>query len=292
MKRKAIFFILFTAVLVLGVSCSGNHKVDYGETFLGERAYLDVSYQVSLGPRVPGSEAHRRTVEWISESLTEIGWNIEVQELTYEGVLIRNVIAKYGAGEKWVIFGAHYDSRLEADQDPILELRGLPVPGANDGASGVAVLMELARVIPPDIDKEIWLVFFDAEDNGGIGGRDWILGSRAFAANLAGVPDSVVIVDMIGDADLNIYEERNSDIALTAEIWEQAGGLGYDAFIPFPKYNMIDDHRPFLEAGIPTVLLIDFDYPYWHTSGDTLDKISAESLEIVGDTLLHWLLKY
>ena len=143
-----------------------------------------------------------------------------------------------------------------------------------------------------DIDKEIWLVFFDAEDNGNIPGWDWILGSRAFVTSLSGEPDGVIIVDMIGDADLNIYMERSSDQALNAEIWTQAASLGHDEFIPTLKYQIGDDHTPFLQAGMSAIDIIDFDYPFWHTIQDTVDKVSSESLSIVGETLLAWILSH
>jgi len=185
--------------------------------------------------------------------------------------------------------GAHYDCRIYADHDPDLSKRKQAVLGANDGASGVAVLLELARSIPKE-SASIWLVFFDAEDNGNIPGWDWILGSRAFVEGYEIAPQAVVIVDMIGDADLNIYKEKNSNPELTAEIWAQAAELGYeDVFIPEEKWGMLDDHTPFLEAGIPAMDIIDFDYPYWHTTADTTDKISAQSLQAVGDTILGWL---
>jgi Zn-dependent M28 family amino/carboxypeptidase len=165
------------------------------------------------------------------------------------------------------------------------------VPGANDGASGVAVLLELARVLPHDLEGQIWLVMFDAEDNGHLEGWDWILGSSAFAESLAEVPDGVVVVDMIGDADLQIYLEINSDKSLRTDIWEQAASLGHaDVFINEEKFSMLDDHSPFLRLGIPAVDIIDFDYPYWHTLSDTPNKVSADSLQIVGETLLAWLL--
>jgi Zn-dependent M28 family amino/carboxypeptidase len=143
--------------------------------------------------------------------------------------------------------------------------------------------------MPENVRRHVWLVFFDAEDNGNIAGWDWILGSKAFVEQLDGKPDAAVIVDMVGDKDLNIYMEQNSDLTLSAEIWSQAAQLGYSQqFIPSPKYRMLDDHTPFLNAGIPAVDIIDFDYPYWHTSADTPDKVSAESLQAVGDTLLAW----
>ena len=155
----------------------------------------------------------------------------------------------------------------------------------------MAVLLELARSLPKDT-VPVWLVFFDAEDNGRIEGWDWILGSREFVKNNPAVrPQAVVIVDMIGDADLNLYKERNSNAAITDEIWAVAKELGYeDKFIPEYKFSMLDDHTPFLEAGIPAVDIIDFDYPYWHTTQDTPDKVSAASLNAVGATLRAWII--
>lgn len=256
--------------------------------FDGERAYQDVEYQVSLGPRTPGSQAHDQAVAWMQEELRANAWTVELQETTYNNQPVRNVIAKRGeTNTPWIIIGAHYDTRLKADQDA--QQPDAPVPGANDGASGVAVLMELARVLPEDLDMQIWLVFFDAEDQGNLPGWNWIYGSRAFVESLASDPQSVIIVDMIGDAGLNIYQERNSNSELTAEVWSAAAELGYDQFIPEEKYSILDDHTPFLERGIRAIDIIDFDYPYWHTIEDTPDKVSAESLKAVGDTLLHWM---
>jgi glutaminyl-peptide cyclotransferase len=186
-----------------------------------------------------------------------------------------------------IILGAHYDSRLLADQE-VVPQPGRAVPGANDGASGVAILLELARSLPEDT-VPVWLVFFDAEDNGGLEGRDWIMGSRAFVANMMFSPQAVVIVDMVGDADLNIYIEINSDPVLVQEIWGQAVNLGYMQFIMEKKHSILDDHSAFLEAGIPAVDIIDFDYPFWHTQADTPDKISVESLQAVGETLWTWI---
>ena len=222
--------------------------------------------------------------------LESAGWQVEVQESEALGHPIQNIVAKRGDMSPQIILGAHYDSRIFADNDPDPANHSQPVPGANDGASGVAVLLELARVLPEDT-VPIWLVFFDAEDNGRIEGWDWILGSREFVRNNPLQPRSVVIVDMIGDADLNIYKERNSNQELTDEIWNVAASLGYDnVFIPEYKFSILDDHTPFLEAGLPAVDIIDFDYPYWHTLQDTPDKVSAESLQAVGETLQAWIM--
>jgi glutaminyl-peptide cyclotransferase len=296
--KNRLLSIAILFALILAASVGGYvFFAARGETsgsFDGQRALEDVRFQTELGPRVPGSQAHREVVAWMVSELEIERWSTEVQEATMMDHPIQNVVARrVSDGQEeypWVILGAHYDSRLFADQDPDPGAHSQPVPGANDGASGVAVLMELARVLPRDVPKDVWLVFFDAEDNGNIPGWDWILGSSAFVGDLQGEPDAVVIVDMIGDADLNILMERNSDAALTAQIWAQAAELGYaDTFIPVPGYSMLDDHTPFLRAGIPAVDIIDFDYPYWHTTEDTLDKVSAESLQIVGDVLAAWI---
>lgn len=253
------------------------------------RAYEDVKYQSSLGPRTPGSQAHSQTVEWIVNELKSANWSADIQEIA-GGQPIKNIVAKRGESGPWIVLGAHYDSRLLADQDPDPNNRTQPVVGANDGASGVAVLLELARTLPDDLPARIWLVFFDAEDNGNIQGWDWIMGSRAFVASLQEKPNAAIIIDMIGDANLNLPIEQNSNPALVQEIWQTAKDLGYEnVFLNQPGYSMIDDHTPFLEAGIPAVDIIDFDYPYWHTSQDTADKVSAQSLEIIGKTLTQWL---
>ncbi len=294
--RGLALIVIGLGLALVGIFSTGFFKTprpDFGAQFNGQRALADVEQQLSFGPRTPGSPGHAQAVDWILSSLREAGWEAEVQRTTFAGQDIQNIIARRsgGASGDWVILGAHYDTRIVADQDPDPANRSLPVPGANDGASGVAVLLELARVLPADLETEVWLVFFDAEDNGNLPGLDWILGSSAFVELLEGQPDAAVILDMVGDADLNLYLEQNSDLQLSASIWAQAAALGYEEFfIPLPKYSMLDDHTPFLRAGIPAVDIIDFDYPYWHTVEDTLDKVSAESLEAVGATLLAWLI--
>ncbi len=261
-------------------------------SFDGQRAFQDIQYQVSLGPRTIGSSAHAQTIAYIQDQLERAGWQVEVQSLDVNGHPIQNVIAKRGKGAPWIILGAHYDSRFLADRDPIPANRELPVPGADDGASGVAVLLEIGRSLPSRLDGQIWLVFFDAEDNGGLMGWDWIEGSRAFVANLKGKPDAAVVVDMVGDTSLDIYMEANSNLVLKNAIWQQAADLGYTQFHPTVKNSIIDDHTPFLEAGIPAVDIIDINYKYWHTTSDTVDKVSPTSLEAVGRTVLAWVMKY
>lgn len=292
MGTSKVIINLKIAISILAVlqlcGCSGGTPIPMPD-FDGERAFQHAEKQVSYGPRPPGSEAHRMTGDYISRTLEENGWQVKEQSFQFNQVEGRNIYGVAGPEDGlWVILGAHYDTRPVADQDKLSPES--PVIGANDGASGVAILLELSRVlVPSTLDIHLWLTFFDAEDSGGLNGNEWAFGAMNFAQSLEGHPDAVVIVDMVGDADLNIYQEQNSDPSITDEIWSIAGELGNTGFIPEAGRTILDDHVPFLRIGIPAVDIIDFDYPYWHTTEDTLDKISADSLEQVGRTLQAWL---
>lgn len=296
MTKRAAFlyltmiFILLAIVIGWYIASFLTREPD-PVSFDGSRAFADVEAQVAMGPRTPGSAGHAQIREWMRAELESAGWMVEVHETERLGHPIYNFIAKRNTEPAEIILGAHYDTRFFSDSDPDPSKQTQPVPGANDGASGVAVLLELARTLPEDT-VPVWLVFFDAEDNGRIPGWDWILGSRAFVEEIPVQPRAVVIVDMIGDADLNIHLERNSDPIIRAEIWSTAERLGHgDVFINSEKYSILDDHTSFLEAGIPAVDIIDFDYPYWHTTQDTLDKVSPESLHAVGETVWYWVME-
>jgi Zn-dependent M28 family amino/carboxypeptidase len=294
MTKKGVAIYLFGIGILLALVLtwySGAFLIRQPEPedFNGERALEDVKTQMAFGPRTSGSTGHVQVLEWMRTELSSAGWSVRIQSTEMLGHPIQNVIAYRGEEPPQIMLAAHYDTRIFADNDPDPLKQMEPVPGANDGASGVAVLLELARVLPSE-SIPMWLVFFDAEDNGHIQGWDWILGSQAFVAELDFRPSAVVIVDMIGDTDLNIYIERSSDQQLADEIWNVASELGYgETFIPESKYSILDDHTPFLQAGIPAVDIIDFDYPYWHTTQDTVNKVSAGSLEIVGRTLQEWI---
>jgi Zn-dependent M28 family amino/carboxypeptidase len=292
---KRVYFILLIFLLVLGIGFIGYLKLtafanNIDKPFSGESAYQFVVDQVHFGPRTPQSLAHQQVQEYIVRKLDEFGWQVKQQNVTYDGHEIHNIIASRGDTGPITLIGAHYDSRLYASEESCITLENQPVPGANDGASGVAVLLELARTLPSDIPGQIWLVFFDAEDQGRIEGWDWILGSRAFVQNMTEKPSRVVILDMIGDANLNIYQEKGSDPILTQQIWDTAAALGYSQnFINESRFSILDDHLPFVDAGIPAIDIIDFDYQWWHTTSDTVDKVSPESLEIIGKTITSWL---
>ena len=269
---------------VYGTWLASGHGGEVGEYgFDGQRAYGYALDQCAIGPRPPGSEAGWATGDYIITRLDELGWEVETQEFEYQGVAVRNIIGKLGQGPI-AILGAHYDTRPVADRD--LDLPNEPIVGGNDGASGVAVLLELAGVLANyEFENEVWLAFFDAEDMGRLEGWPWCVGSSYMAQNLTVQPEYVVVVDMVGDSQQELYYEGNSDAALRENLWGIAAELGYEQFIPQQRHRLVDDHVPFARRGIPAVDIIDFDYPYWHTIEDTCDKISPESLERVGRVL-------
>ncbi len=285
-RNLLIFSILLLLVLLGWLLIPSRKEI----TFEGEKAYLTAQRQISFGPRIPGSKAHEQFLIWAESDLILNGWKVSRQEGVIKGQSVKNIIAKKGTTGQLVILGAHYDSRMIADNDPGTPGVNVPVPGANDGASGVAVLLELSRTLELAENRQVWLVFFDGEDQGDLSGWDWILGSSYFADNLGEIPDAVVIVDMVGDSELTLPRETNSDPFIQDMVWKTAQSLGYGGiFVDRHGYSMLDDHTPFLEKGIPAIDIIDFDYPYWHTSDDDLQKISPASLEAVGRTLEVWL---
>ena len=300
--RLYLIPLLWLWLVLLLAACGGARPVPHTlisplsvlptppPAFSGDSAYQHVTAQTDLGPRPTGSEASQKNGDYIIAQLMRSGWQVETQEFEYQGVKARNIIGKRGQGPVTII-GAHYDTRRQADNDPDLSKRAQPVIGANDGASGVAVLLELARSLDvPKTGREVWLTFFDAEDNGQLDGWEWIVGSTHLAQQLTVTPTAMVLLDMIGDADQQLYWDRNSDPQLNEAIWKTAETLGFaQVFIPQYKWTMIDDHVPFAQRGIPAIDLIDFDYPAWHTTGDTADKVSSLSLERVGRTIKTWL---
>jgi len=209
---------------------------------------------------------------------------------------LTNVIVPIGAGnEQPLMLCAHWDTRSVADRDPDPAKRGMPIIGANDGASGVAVLLEMARVLttnPPP--RPVLLAFWDGEDIGRESHpEEYAAGSRYWARHqIPETPAEAILLDMVGDADLQIPIEWFSDHharGLRSELWHWAELVDAPAFVDAPGPAVEDDHVPLIKVGIPAVDLIDFDYPYWHTSYDTADKCSAESLGQVGRVLIAYI---
>jgi Zn-dependent M28 family amino/carboxypeptidase len=281
--------------------------------------------QVAFGPRVPGTPAHDACRDYLVAALKPNVDSVQLQHFArrrivdpnaYRAALhlpkgvpvpqsstfqMDNIVATIkGTDGKQpdLLLCAHWDSRPTADNEKTAADRVKAIPGANDGASGAAVLVELARFLHAQRpQKGVVLVLFDGEDLGP-GDGDMMLGADYYAKHPIPVkPAQGILLDMIGDKDLNILRETNSAYAakdLNAAIFSTAAKLGYaKQFVDRDGYNMQDDHIPLILNGIPTVDLIDFDYPdgqnmettYWHTLKDTPDKCSAASLEAVGRTL-------
>ncbi|MDH4223320.1 MAG: M28 family peptidase [candidate division Zixibacteria bacterium] len=206
---------------------------------------------------------------------------------------LSNIIASFYPDKKErILLCAHWDTRPWADKDPEPANRFTPISGANDGASGVAVLMELASTISGKKPKYgVDIILFDGEDYGSDEHPErWCLGSSYFSKNSGGYKAVFgILLDMIGDRDLQIYQEGYSSRyagEIVRMVWEKAQKLSISDFKTGVKHYMVDDHLPLIQAGIPCIDIIDFDYPYWHTIEDTPDKCSPESLEKVGKVIL------
>jgi len=253
----------------------------------GVAALRHVERLVGLGPRPAGSAESARARDYIVATLKAAGVEVRVEPFdaeTPDGRLrMANVVGIVrGRRPDVIMLGGHYDTKL---------FREFRFVGANDGGSSAALLLELARQLAAaPREFTYWIAFFDGEEARVTWTpRDSLYGSRRMAEMLARVgrlPRAVIVVDMIGDRDLGIKRESFSTEALTDILWASARGLGHDAHFLSETMPVEDDHVPFLRAGVPAVLLIDFDFPPWHTPDDTLDKVSARSLQIVGDVVL------
>jgi glutaminyl-peptide cyclotransferase len=264
--------------------------------FDSERAYRDLVRQCDFGPRVPGTAAHERCGEWLAKELGSRADELSVHRLRAKAgdtwVPLANIAATFNPdGTRHILLCAHWDTRPTADRDPDPAERGKPIIGANDGASGVAVLLEIARALEAQPPKQrVTIVLFDGEDYGP-SATDMFLGSRAFAESYAGPPVAWgVLLDMVGDRELRLpYEQYSFDRApaVVHRIWGAAARAGSEAFVREPGPPVLDDHVFLLRAGIPCIDVIDFDYPHWHTRADTPDKCSADSLNQVGRAILQ-----
>ena len=272
------------ALGVIATTCASRIDTD------GARALARVVHQVEAGPRVPGLEGHRVIGEWIASECTRLGGRVERQCFT-DSTLGRplelcNFIAHFGGEGRRIALLAHWDTRPRSDEDPDPAHRDDPVPGANDGASGVAVLLEVAELMhrrAPPIGVD--LVFLDGEDLGRpTQPNEFCLGARHYAAVLresAERPVAAFLFDMVGDRDLGIWPEAQSAqraANLVQIVLSAARATSARGFHDQPRYSLTDDHVPLLDAGIPAVDVIDFDYPAWHTHLDTPDQVSAQSL--------------
>jgi glutaminyl-peptide cyclotransferase len=284
-------------VLLLVGLIAACRKAPPPREFDGQVAFHYIETQVGFGPRLPGSEAHRRQAAWLDSLLRGRADTLIVQSWTHvtakgDSLALTNFVARFKpAATKRLLFLAHWDSRPTTDS-PVSPDSTKPVPGANDGGSGVAVLLGVADVLkraPPSIGVD--LLFVDGEDYGDFTKTpdDVLIGSRYYAAHQAPgtQPLYAVLFDLVADKDLQIFEEGNSLVGapeVVELVWDTAKDLGYaGTFVATPKHTLIDDHLELQKAGIRAIDVVDFDYPSWHTKDDTIDKVSAASLQIVGD---------
>jgi len=295
-------------ILMFLISCSNDIPKKNIPEFDQDSSFNFLIQQCEFGPRNPGSVGHKNFSLFLEKFLNELSQNVIIQEFEYiehvtsEKRVGKNFIIQFNSNlKKRMLLGAHWDTRAISEEDPLEENRNKPVLGANDGASGTAVLMELAKIFSKDSPPiGVDIVFFDAEDVG-ISGQPttYAMGSEFFSKNLPiEKPEFGIIVDMVGDKYLNIPIERysyNIDKERVKEVWSLAEKLSLPAFKKTIKYEIYDDHIPLWEnALIPTIDIIDFDYPnifynYWHTQNDVPENCSAQSLGQVGTLLLNYI---
>ena len=266
--------------------------------FDGQRAFSYIEKQVSFGPRVPGTENSEKCREYFKGFFDSLGFAVDtmifvhIDKTTGKPVVMENLIVHIngsdGPDAPRYLLAAHYDSRPRAENDPDSTKRNTPIAGADDGASGVAVLMELANLFAKQKPRvNIDLALLDGEDFGQPHDvSEYFLGARELAKR--GWTDRykfALVIDMIGDKDLHIYREGFSNrysTKINDLFWKTAAELGESAFVDSVKYDIQDDHLSFMTRNLPSAVIIDFDYPYWHTLQDTPDKCSPQSLAAVG----------
>ena len=295
---------LFLSILLLTFTRCSQHQTE----FKGEKAFIYLTEQCEIGYRYPGSNGHDQALQYYRQFFATITDTLILQ--TFEQFIpldnvtftLTNVIAGFNpAADHSLLIGAHWDTHPRAEQDPIPANREKPILGANDGASGVAVLMHLGELLAQRRPRRaVFLVLFDGEDHGYPGSLDYYcMGSEYFAQQLPITkPTEAIIIDMIGDKELNIPIERNSYQShpeLVQTIWNIAKNRGFAEFQHRFGSHIYDDHVMLIKyAGIPSIDLIDFEYPnryqnFWHTTMDTPDKCSPHSLAVVGQVLYDYI---
>lgn len=329
---KGLYIALMTMLLI--VSCgqkSGNRAAVGGDAssstertevpaFNGDSALSLVRAQTDMGPRVPGSRAHARCRTWLASRLAASGADTVVVQhgRMADGrgrdVELYNIMGRYGLdkGTRLLLL-AHYDTRPWADEDADVSNHDKPIDGANDGGSGVAVLLHIAEAIgrqSPGVGVDI--LFVDAEDSGITDEGDpssddsWCLGSQYFARNLpyAGrLPAGAVLLDMVGGRDAVFrreYFSANGAGQLLERVWKAAADAGHGVrFVNADGGAVNDDHIPLLRAGIPTIDIIETGHPQtggfnptWHTMQDNIDNIDAATLQAVGDVVMRFVYTY
>jgi len=299
-KRKIVFTVIFLSLLINDGCTNQRITVDFPRID-ANKTFQYLLEQVDIGYRYIGTDAHIQCGDYIISNVEKFADRVDVQNFTVifrgKNVNCRNIIAFFrgNMNSKTFLIGAHYDTRPIADRDKDPSKRDQPILGASDGASGVAILISMAETLSKvKPDRNILLVFFDAEDSGGIDGLNYCIGSEHFAKNRSEYNiDFGIILDLVGDSDLLMYKEgysMNSSPELVKEVWKHAMIEGHrNYFSQQEKYQIFDDHVPLIMSGIPSIDLIDFDYTHWHTTHDTPENCSPNSLYVVGNSVLNFI---
>lgn len=300
-RQNKLWWICLTSLLLCACrhSRGGGSSTPPWQEFSGKRALEQVQHIVDFGPRPPGTDAIRETRDYIAAQLQQFGWKVTRQtfsDSTPRGrVEFVNLIAHFGdeanTREQLFLLCSHYDTKTFDNARFV---------GANDGGSSTGALLEIARVLQqhPDLAAKTELVFFDGEEAyENFTNADGLFGSRYFAKKLQEQNRiaqfrSGILLDMIGDRSLDVTLPPDSPATLAQGIFASAEALHMRDHFTYASGDILDDHSPLNAVGIPTIDVIDFDYPPWHTPGDTMDKLSAESLQIVGAVTLYYLSQF
>ena len=299
--------VVLASATSLNTSPASEAKI--WEEFAGEKALAHVQRLVDLGPHPAGSEAIAKARDYIEEQLRHSGWQVTRQAFTDDTprgkIHFVNLIARFpgdtNPASPLLLLCSHYDTKL---------FDTIRFVGANDGGSSTGLLLELARVLGqhPSFARKVELAFFDGEEAyESFSDTDGLYGSRYFTRHLQGEdakqpPRSAthnvaggfrggILFDMVGDRSLGITLPPDSPAAMARDVFAAAEALQLRKYFSYLDRDLIDDHAPLNAIGIPTIDMIDFDYPSWHTADDTMDKISAQSLQIVGSVALYYLVE-
>jgi glutaminyl-peptide cyclotransferase len=293
--RTAIALATQVLLFLLATSIAKAGAPKIWEEISGAKALAHVQRLVDFGPRPSGSEAIEKSRRYIEDQLRRSGWHVTRQAFTddtpRDKVQFVNLIAQFpGQGNATPLFllCSHYDTKT---------FDAIKFVGANDGGSSTGLLLELARVIGqhPNLAAKVELVFFDGEEAyDHFSETDGLYGSRYFAKHLGEGRQfhGGILFDMVGDRSLDVTLPADSPSEMARDIFAAAEALKLRSYFTYLDREIIDDHSPLNAIGIPTIDVIDFDYPWWHTAGDTIDKISPKSLQVVGSVALYYLSEF
>jgi hypothetical protein len=264
-----------------------NQTVDNG--FNGERALSWAEAQCEIGPRPAGSEEAFMVGEMIIGQMNDLGWDTRVQDFNYQDVALRNIVSMTGEEGPLLVIATHYDTRRYADRDPNLARRQRPTPGGNEGASGVAVLLELARALDrTKLRHRLWLVFLDGEADSGING--WEAGVGARELTKAVDPDAVIYLHLVGGKEARFPKLADATDLLQDQLWSEAERIELSRRFPDIEEEAEEDARTaFLQEGIPTAAITQPDYPYFRTTDDDCRKLDPTTMQDVGRLLEYYL---